>query len=110
MHIIYDYGQNDTTASSTISKEDFKKLQDKLEKQWKTDFPEEEQPFKVIFNEPSEEDSTNQIEDLINRAIPKERVEKLMDELGEQWTTFLNQACIQTSINNLTERPNYTEG
>ena len=45
------------TASSTISKEDFEKLQGKLEEQWTTDYPEKEMPFEVIFNETSKEDS-----------------------------------------------------
>ena len=52
------------TASSTISKEDFEKLQGKLEEQWASEFPEKEQPFEVIFNETSKEIS---IEDLAKR-------------------------------------------
>ena len=63
------------TASSTILKEDFEKLQDNLKQQWKTEFPEEEQPFQVIFKETSEENSFS-IEDLI-----EEGVEKLKDNL-----------------------------
>ena len=54
------------TASSTISKEDFEKLQAKLEDQWTTEFPDKKQPFQVIFNETSEEDSFS-IEDLAKR-------------------------------------------
>ena len=66
MHIIYDYDQNDLAASSTISKEDFEKLQGKLEEQWASEFPEKEQPFEVIFNETSKYISIS-IEDLAKR-------------------------------------------
>ena len=64
MHIIYDYDQNDLAASSTISKEDFGKLQGKLEEQWASEFPEKEQPFEVIFNET---EISISIEDLAKR-------------------------------------------
>ena len=57
LHIIYDYNENNMTASSTISKEDFEKLQGKLEEQWTTDYPEKEVPFEVIFNETSKVNS-----------------------------------------------------
>ena len=53
-------------SSSTISKEDFEKLQGKLEEQWTTEFPGQEQPFEVIFNETSKETSFS-IEDLAKR-------------------------------------------
>ena len=54
------------TASSTISKEDFEKLQGKLEEQWTTEFPKKEIPFEVNFNETSKENSIS-IEDLTKR-------------------------------------------
>ena len=98
-------------ASSTISKEDFEKLRDNLTEQWKTEFPGEEQPFQVKFNKPSEKNSTNQIEDLQDKLEDlQDKLEDLQDKLEDQWTNFLNQTCIQTSINNLTKRPNHTEG
>ena len=103
------------TASSTISKEDFKELQDNLELKWKTEFKKEKQPFKVIFTETSEDEDEDE-DDLFDEGVEKlpdtlqEGVEKLAELGAEQWTTLLNQTCIQTSINNLTKRPNHTEG
>ena len=95
------------TASSTISKEDFEELQDNLEKQWKTEFPEEKQPFQVIFKETSEENSFP-IDDLFDEGVEKltDTLQEGVEKLAEQWTTLLNQTCIQTSINNPTKRPN----
>ena len=54
------------TASSSISKEDFEKLQNKLEEQWTTEFPKRVKPFEVIFNETSKEDSIS-LDDQLKR-------------------------------------------
>ena len=97
------------TASSTISKEDFEKLQDNLELKWKTEFKKEKQPFKVIFKETSEDEDEDDLFDEGVEKLPdtlQEGVEKLAELGAEQWTTLLNQTCIQTSINNPTKRPN----
>ena len=77
------------TASSTISKEDFEKLRGKLATQWRTDFPGKVQPFEVIFNETSKENST-----------------------FAQMPVVAPQARIRNSTDDLTKRlrPNHTEG
>ena len=102
------------TASATISREDFEKIRGRLATQWSTSFPGKVQPFEVIFNETSKENSTS-AQMGVAGSRPPHHANGGTQSSGvatQQQTTNRIRTGIRTSTNDLTKRlrPNHTEG